>query len=277
MTDIAYGLDLSGYSTKDSRLAVARYVEGGVVRIQILRNSAFSKNKSGSDCIVNQIEAESEELGQILKEGVLAVDIPIDLQGLNTFSVPYKRLWEFTDRPADRAFRARPPIADRIGSPVARFQYLLNHTKSYELLGQRLYETYPKASLDIRDLKSEGYKDCNAEWNNEEWRPCFKGGNKNNKYKSESAMQRVLESFCFRGSETLERLDDNDIDAAICAITALAPNEYVISGYLLKEKIHENLRSRELISQKECVKAPQGYVLLGKDNWFEKILVHDTE
>jgi hypothetical protein len=61
----------------------------------------------------------------------------------------------------DRTFGALPPLADRIGSVVARFSNLLRAYRSGhdEPLGRSLFETYPADSLRLLGWPHKGYKE----------------------------------------------------------------------------------------------------------------------
>ena len=149
----AYGLDLAGYSTGKSALARADYeCSNGTVQVRIM---SISKNpfavKRKRKCVLD-VTRERDWIESRLAKSRLCVDIPIDLQGLMGLDPSPERdgwrgtpfLWEQTLRPVDYAFDALPPLADRIGSPVARFRTILTKGQRNQL-GHRLRETYPRA------------------------------------------------------------------------------------------------------------------------------------
>jgi hypothetical protein len=273
MNATGYGLDLSGYSGGKTRLAVAQRTTSGRIDIELLRNSVFSKALGGEKPLRNQIEEEKKELTSMLKDGIVAVDIPVDLQGLKEFSTIYERVWELTKRPVDKALGGLPPLADKIGSPVARFQYLLRDTGIEYCLGESLYETYPKATLDLRSLRPQSYKKSVSIWGNAGW--CVQNGNN----KSVSATKRILESFGFTSATPYLQVDDNDIDASICALTALTKalkkDEYLLEGDSLDNIIRKNLNTNNPSQYTRIIQSPLGYVLLDKDNWFETVYIRE--
>jgi hypothetical protein len=273
MNSIGYGLDLSGYSGGNTRLSVARQTADEQIEVTILRNSIFEARIKGDADIRTHIGKEIGQLEKILKDGVIAVDIPVDLQGLSHFSGKAKRLWELTLRPVDKAFDALPPLASLIGSPVARFQYLLANMQLSGPVDNCVYETYPKASLDIRNITSTGYKNCFARWEGERW---FISNGKTGKTAS---TEGIMKSFSFKGSRDGLRLDDNDIDSAICALTALAATQkrqsHIVYGDKLDKTIRQKLLDKGLIEENDFVRSPQGYVLLGEYNWFETVTLRE--
>ncbi|HWB31690.1 MAG TPA: hypothetical protein VG714_00790 [Acidobacteriaceae bacterium] len=88
----------------------------------------------------------------MLHIGPVAVDIPIDLQGLGG-PAQISFVWELTRRPVDRALGALAPLADRIGAPTARFRNIVDAGGFGSSLGSRLFETYPAGSLKRLGLK----------------------------------------------------------------------------------------------------------------------------
>src|SRR5262249_15500595 len=71
-------------------------------------------------------------------------------------------IWELTLRPVDRALGAMRPLADRIGSPVARFQAIMRAGAFDDLLGRSLFETYPAGTWLLNNIGAKGYKGKNG-------------------------------------------------------------------------------------------------------------------
>jgi hypothetical protein len=96
--------------------------------------------------IRDAVEAEALALKQCLGLGRVAGDVPIDLQNL---LVPDQAvaIWELTRRPIDKKLNAMPPLADRIGAPVARFSAIMRAGDFHDRLGEDLFETYPAENL----------------------------------------------------------------------------------------------------------------------------------
>ncbi len=246
---IAFGLDLGGYSTGGS--ALARASRGpSEVEITVYRSHAFTKKPRKGVPFLNVVAEETELLAACLQRASLYVDVPIDLQGLpcpggEVFA------WQLVKRPVDQAFGALPPLADRIGSVVARFSNLLrvvrvNHS---EQLGHRLYETYPAGSLRLLGLPYEGYKEKNN-------RITFdRRGWVGYGPKSERLVE-IAEGLGLVARPG-ERLNHDELDAVICALTGIAEEMHLLRGDDLKHVVF-----KKLLNQQVDPTPPKGYALL---------------
>src|SRR5262249_18741208 len=114
-----------------------------------------------SDPVAPALAAEVETLRRCFAIGPVAIDVPIDLQDLLQ---PQRAtpIWELTLRPVDRALGAMRPLADRIGSPVARFQAIMRAGAFDDLLGRSLFEPYPAGTWLLNNIGSKGYKGKNG-------------------------------------------------------------------------------------------------------------------
>lgn len=232
---IGFGLDLAGYTTGKSSLAVIEIREK-IGRATVLSNSCFAKKRGTNDYLEPIVAEEVEALSECLKLGNVAVDIPIDLQNL-TRPEAAKKVWQLTHRAVDKAISNKlikkdglAPIADRIGYPLARFQRIMDCGSFFTDLGKRLFETYPKAVLVSLGLDSERYK-------------ASKGKDK---------CREICERLNIK-----ENLNDDDLDAIVCAIVAAASTEHICSN------ADFNLSAEEI---------PRGYRII-KSNPTDKILV----
>ena len=141
MTTLGIGIDLSGYGTGRTACAAAR-LHASSIEVVILANHPLAARHTGEEPLAPVLAAEIRFIKALIKIGPVAVDIPIDLQGLPQPRSP-ESIWQLTKRPIDRALHALPPLADKIGSPVARFQRIARQAKLMDLLGISLFETYP--------------------------------------------------------------------------------------------------------------------------------------
>lgn len=224
---LGFGLDLAGYSTGKSEVAVA-HLENGVLRVILLNKSPFSRIIKSSHDSEQVGILEAVEIDRMLTLGKLAVDVPIDLQGLP--GIPASTfVWGQTKRPIDFALGALAPFADRLGSVVSRFQNALRFTTASELLGKKLFETYPAASLvSLRSL-ARGYK----------------GPLQHDK-------RTKIANFL---GLSLSVLSDDELDAIICALAAVAPDEAVLESDGLELYIAKEIGRPD-------IKAPNGYRIL---------------
>lgn len=248
----AFGLDLAGYSGGRSTLAKATFAEQDGFRITIYRNHAFATKLEGHDAISEHAEQE-RHLIQTCRP--LYIDVPIELQGLPALD-PVHFVWQLTKRPVDYAFGGLPPLADRIGSPVARIVHLLQGDLSS--LGTDLFETYPAASLlPMLGVVPSSYKGRTAERQGGRWI-------------GDDGLADILTRMRIEAVEGT-RLNDDHLDAAICAITGILVDDWLLQGKELEDKIRHRLKSKmkgkvssqalELLDEIDTT-PPKGYVLI---------------
>jgi hypothetical protein len=214
----AYGLDLAGYSTKGSALAKAERT-GDAITVTIMRGNVFAKQAAGTDNLAAVSNPEVNELKRLMKDAPVYVDVPIDLQGLPA-PADATKVADLTKRPIDQALGALPPLADKIGSYVARMQHLrrrLTKDLGQDPLGNDLYETYPAASLKQSGHSSEGYKGT-AEFDGTQW--IGLGEKKDAEQKKNNTLAGLLNNLQWKATKGF-RLVHDEFDAAICALTGL--------------------------------------------------------
>ena len=264
---IAYGLDLAGYTTGKSALArVERECGSRIVHAIVFTNHPFSKKRVGAHKLC--IEPEVDAIQCILRTGGLYVDVPIDLQDLTKPDPTF--IWQLTRRPVDHAFHGLAPLADRIGSPVARFRKILS-TLSIDPLGDGLWETYPRATISLlggfeecRNKKgSLTYKDGRAKRNDGEWIPCLMRKGRDAADKAVACMATEIGITTSDGTT----INDDELDAVICALTGVAPKSALLCGDELEKEILCRINADP--SQKTGFGGPTGYVLLRRRFWSE--------
>jgi hypothetical protein len=199
---IGFGLDLSGYTTNKTSLA-AIIPDGEAAEAVLLRKSAFAIPRTTDMLVQDAVEAEARDIKRCLDIGPLAVDIPIDLQHLLAPDGAVA-IWELTRRPVDKKFGAMAPLADRIGAPVARFSAIMRKANLYGRLGEDLFETYPAEIL--RRLE-------------------FAGNYKLRDSRKEQERRLACEALCRFLVFDRALYDDDDLDAIICALAAVAPDD----------------------------------------------------
>lgn len=225
---VAFGLDLAGYSTGRSALVELTFQRQHAVAT-IIRNSPFSKKVVGNSLLSEIIATEVEALKNITSLGPIAVDVPIDLQQLKA-SKPADFVWQLTKRPIDMALKALPPLADKLGAVVARFQAIMNEAGQWPNLGVRIFETYPSASIRKLGMDSTGYKGA----------------------KGASARARHAEALGFSRVP-----DEDELDAVICALAAMKICRLDQSA--LERDVAAGLHATQLPEVFPLV--PKGYVL----------------
>lgn len=222
----------------------------GEVEATIYYGHPFSKKPGKGKPFAPVVEKEVELLAACLRNRPLYVDVPIDLQGLPS---PGGEIypWQLVKRPVDFAFDALPPLADRIGSVVARFANLLRSLPSEhpDPLGRRLYETYPAASLRLLGLPYEGYKEKKARvaFEDSQW---VGNGPKGERLAYIANNLRMIAS---RGTE----LGHDEVDAVVCALTGVVEEGCLLRGNELAGAISGKVRDDRVDPT-----PPKAYVLI---------------
>ncbi|WP_428305453.1 hypothetical protein [Lacipirellula sp.] len=239
----AYGLDLAGYYGGKTALAKATNT-GDVISVTVYGKHAFNTKREGWNELDKFIGEERKLIDQLKP---LYVDVPLDLQELPRPTNP-QHVWQLTKRPVDYAFDGLPPIADKLGAPVARMLNILEG--SLDSLGETLFETYPRASLYPMLGYFAKYKSKRAEIVGGRWQG--------------DDLADVLNSLNVEADEGVQ-VNDDEFDAAICAITGVLGSEMTLSGDSLDAKIRERVfkKCSNCGVSAEVLKGPQGYVLIG--------------
>jgi hypothetical protein len=232
-----FGLDLAGYTTNKTSLAAIE-CNGRQANVFLLRHSAFARKRDTSSLLEEAVLEEERDLELCISLGPLAVDIPIDLQGLPFPSDPVE-IWELTKRPIDRKLGAMPPFADRLGAPVVRFAAIRSHKGFSGVLGKNLFETYPTDIWKKLGVIAGHYK----------------------AHDKERAKIRASACVDLCGYLHIEPAleNDDDIDALICAVTAVAPEDHLCAA-----------------SEFDVNRLPLGFRIL-KRNPFESIKVQEAD
>ena len=231
---IGFGLDPAGYCESRSVLAVAER-RGSNACVTILRNCPFSRAPNETRQIEVILANERKALKGIVALGSIAIDIPIDLQGLPTVCAR-THLWQQTKRKVDKKVGGLEPLASFIGHVTARFQSIFCDSELGQSLGLRIFETYPKPTL----LKVLG-----AQW----------AAVRN--YKRDVSQREALCRALTISPQT-EIVTHDDLDAVICALTAAAPAEELWN--------RDDYESKGVTVEE----LPRGYRLLSRAS-FEKI------
>ncbi len=230
MSNLGFGLDIAGYSSGKSVLAAARSF-GETCDVTLLRKCPFSAKAVGDGELAPIVRKEAYALEELTKLGCIYIDAPIDLQSLLK---PADRtyVWELTLRPVDRLVGGLPALADKIGAPTARLANILATADLTGAIGVSIFETYPSASLAVMGLQAKRYK-----------------GEGNSAAVADIASRLQITSDVIR--------NDDDLDAVICALTAVAPTTAHLRGDDLKA--HFAPKAKQLPRQSIV---PESYVLM---------------
>jgi hypothetical protein len=236
---IGFGLDLAGFSNHHGTVLARIRAEEREAEVNLLTQSPFGERLNGN--FAERLKNETIALKRLVEIGPIAVDVPIDLQGLPVHEV--NEPWELTKRPVDEAFDGLAPLASWLGACVARFAAIMPKEFRQTELGIRIFETYPAASL--QQLFGKNDPDVNQ----------YKLADKRKAQIAADARLRLCQRLRIEGDDPV--LSHDELDAVLCAIAAAGtPNQ------LLAEKEFCLGGSKEL---------PIGYRVLNKSIPFERI------
>lgn len=259
----ATGLNLSAFGVaRRPVLAVATLGERNDVRIALKTAEAFS----GKFKLADRIEETFANWRQGLLECArpIAVDVAIDIDwfgvGARRTAPAERRMWELTLRPLDFAFYGDAPLTDRVGDFGVRFRALLA-SSAFEI-GDEIFEACPRASVELFDFKGQ-YRDGSAHHGDKGWR-----ADDRNK-RGDKLMAKILEALGVNPQAGAEQLDSDDLDAILCALTALgaATGRGVIAGDELSGETVERCARRANAEPNEEHAAPQACAVLAQPFW----------
>lgn len=244
-----FGLDIAGYSSGKSGLAEIRTSDEITIAI-VYRHHPFATPVQGNRLLAEVAEAESKALRRLVRLGVVLVDVPLDISPL-TDPESAHFVWELTARPVDYALGGLRPLADRIGSSVARFRNLLR-----TLPNHRIIETYPAASLEATNALLEAtklpwkdYKGQIISWDVDHW--------------IGDSLAEIARGMRLIGTSG-DSLTDDDVDAILCAFAGAAPPEARIQDASLQDFVTGRLRKKvreEHRALVEDLRVPSNYQL----------------
>ena len=263
----AIGIDLAGFRGKDTACVKTEWRNGDIVAT-LLPPNTLCQDHPGIDSAVPILLQDAQKLRQWIVDGYgVSMDCPIDLQGLPTLLNP-QYLWQLIRRAIDRLVNGIPPLADKLGSVVARCLATLQHENLRGELGIHLFETYPKAILirkrfersDIKKgwivlLAADGPQEVEASGDTEQER-------EQNGLAVVAELRR-LHVVC--GGEQPVRLTDHQLDAILCTSPLLSDNPTMADT--LTEELHNEYPDLKAV-------APQGYILDDKNIWWDRIIVN---
>lgn len=147
---VGFGLDLAGFSNHRGTVLAEIQAEQSQTKVVLLTGLPFGRRLGDSD-LADRLRNETDTLKDLIEIGPIAVDVPIELQGLPLQHVEHvAEPWELTKRPVDEAFDGLAPLASWLGACVARLAAIVPSDLRQKELGVRILETYPAASLRLR-------------------------------------------------------------------------------------------------------------------------------
>lgn len=239
---IGFGLDLAGFTNTRGTVLAAICANDNSAEVAVFSNSPFNQKLDANTEFPFRLAQETAFLSRLVGIGSIAVDVPIDLQGLPCRDAI--EAWQLTLRPVDKVLRALPPLASWLGACVARFGAILS-PEIKKQLDVHLFETYPAASLQAKFGK------CDSDVKQ------YKLSDKTKTEIAADARKRLWERLSIDPHG--DSLSHDELDAIICALTAVATRD--------------ELLARDEYGLADSQALPMGYRLLNKKNSFDRIQV----
>lgn len=200
----ATGINLGAFNaTRRPLVAVATTTEGGV-HIE-LSPAPFAGVKL-SDPLAETFAQWRAFLLELPTP--IGVDLALDVAGIGKDAA---LVWELSHRPIDFAFYGDAPLTDRVGEFGVRFRAMLAATE----FADRFVEAYPRATIELLGFKGQ-YIGGAAHHGHSGW----KADDKNQR--NDKLMAKILSELGVIPLPGAEKFSSDELDAALCALTALA-------------------------------------------------------
>lgn len=263
MATTATGINLSAFGlARRPSIATATLGDKGKVRVELRTAEMFKGKQKLSD----PTEATFAEwrAGLLELPRPIGVDIALDIDALGVGgsrrAPGARQLWEMTHRPIDFAFYGDAPLTDRVGEFGVRFRALL--AASVFELGEDIIEVYPRATIELLDFRGQ-YQGGGAHQSTNGW----KADDRNKR--GDKLMAKILAELGINPGQGAEKLDSDDLDAALCALAALgaSANQGVLSGDELNREISERVARRGIAEPDAQHISPGATAVLARPFW----------
>jgi hypothetical protein len=263
MAESASGINLSAFGqARRPVLATATLGDRGDVRIELTPAAMFA----GKHKLADKAEEvfTGWRIGLLQLPRPIAVDVAIDIDVLGmggTRRAPAQRmLWELTHRPIDFAFYGDAPLTDRIGEFGVRFRALL--AASSFMLGDDLFECYPRASVELMNFKGQ-YVGGSAHHGGEGWKADDRSK------RADKLQAKLLTELGANPGQGAEKLNSDDLDAMLCALTALggATGQGLLGKEELDGEVSDRAARRANAEPEPQHNAPGACAVLARPFW----------
>ncbi len=253
----ATGINLSAFgSTRRPLVAIAHCADGDV-RIELRPAAMFARNKL-SDSAAETFAGW--RAGMLELPRPMGVDLALDVSAIGSRQSAIEHLWELSYRPIDFAFYGDAPVTDKIGEFGTRFRAMLA-AGGFEP-GRDIVEAFPRATVELLDFKGQ-YAGGGAHHGHNGW----KADDKNQR--ADKLLAKLFQELGVNPAQGAEKLTSDDLDAILCALTALATQrgEGMLSGANLNEEITQRCARRANTDANPAHKAPQHAAVLAQPYW----------
>ncbi|MBZ0136930.1 MAG: hypothetical protein K8I27_11210 [Planctomycetes bacterium] len=259
----ATGINLSAFGlARRPSVAAATMGDKGNVRIELRVAEMFAgkhKLSDGTEATLAEWRA-----GLLALPRPIGVDVALDIDALgaggNRRAPALRQLWELTHRPIDFAFYGDAPLTDRVGEFGVRFRTLLA-SSAFEL-GDDIIEVYPRATVELLEFRGQHIGGA-AHHSTNGW----KGDDRNKR--GDKLMAKILSELGVNPGQGADKLDSDDLDAMLCALTALGATiaQGVLTGDELAREITERVARRGNAEPDPLHVAPGATAVLARPFW----------
>lgn len=263
MATTATGINLSAFGlARRPSIATATLGDKGNLRVELRTAEMFAGKHKLSD--LTEATFADWRAGLLELPRPIGVDVALDIDALgvggNRRAPGVRQLWEMTHRPIDFAFYGDAPLTDRVGEFGVRFRALL--AASVFELGDDIIEVYPRATVELLDFRGQ-YQGGAAHHSTNGW----KADDRNKR--GDKLMAKILAELGVNPGQGGDKLDSDDLDAVLCAVTALgaAVNEGVLTGEELDREVSERVARRGNAEPDPQHTAPGATAVLARPFW----------
>lgn len=263
MAVTATGINLSAFGlARRPMVAVATLADKGGLRVELKPAAMFSgkqKLSDGTEATFAEWRAGLLELPRPIGVDV-ALDIDVLSAGGNRRAPALRQLWELTHRPIDFAFYGDAPLTDRVGEFGVRFRALLS--ASVFELGDDIIEVCPRATVELLEFRGQ-YVGGAAHYSTNGW----KADDRNKR--GDKLMAKILAELGVNPGQGAEKLNSDDLDAVLCAVTALgaATGQGVFAGEELDRQVADRVARRGNTDPDPQHTAPSATAVLARPFW----------
>lgn len=250
---IGAGINLSAFGTTNRPLVAIARLDGGDVRVELNPATMVSRAK---------LSDRTDETLAAWRAGLIELPKPLFVDvALSTPEAPGASalLWELSYRPLDFAFYGDAPLTDKIGEFGVRFRAML--ADGFEI-GKDILEASPRATVELLEFKGQ-YSGGAAHHGHSGW----KADDRNKR--GDKLMAKLLSELGVNPGQGAEKLNGDDLDAILCALTSLAwqRRDAVLLGKTLDAEVAERCARRAIAEPSQAHKAPKAAAVLAEPFW----------
>jgi hypothetical protein len=252
----ATGINLSALAEGRQPLIATAHWDGRGARLDLRPVAALGNRVHLADRATEVFARWREEL--TAASPPIAVDVALDVSELT--HPAGEELWRLTQRAFDFAFYGDSPLTDRIGEFGVRLRAMLSEAGPE--IGRGLVEASARATVDLMGFRGQ-YRHGSVHYGAAGWRADDRNR------RADKLMVKLLLELGINPGPGGDRLHSDDLDAALCALTALGSRlgRGVLSGDALDAEVLARCGRRGRADKVAAARAPASCVVLAEPYW----------